>query len=1123
MLRPDLMNGAIDLKYREFLEEAPDAFFAHDMEGRISDVNRKACESLGYSREELLSMTVMDIEQDFDMAAARAFWESARPGETMAFSGHHRHRDGTVFPVEIHLSVSLVGGRKTLLALAHDITARKKAEGRQDRLTKLYKALSEVNQSIVRMETESDLFPLVCRMAVDFGGLKLATIGQLNEATGLIESVVTYGSGADYLKGIAISASESLPEGQGPAGVAFRENRIVIVNDYLGSPITQPWHRQARRFGWQSSGTFPIRRGGKPFALLGVYHDVQEAFDDEIIALLDEMTRDISFALDNFDRERERTSAMAMRSESERHFRAYFERAMVGMAATSPDMRWLEINDAMCEILGYSCDELLRMTWAEVTHPDDLPANLAKFDLLLKGKFEGDGYVLENRFVRKDGSIVYARRAVRALRRADGSVDYVVAIVEDITERVLAEEAVRRSEEKFSTIFRNSPNPTSITTLKDGTIIEVNEAWSRITGYSAQEAIGRTALELGIWERPDDRRAVVEALKKSGRISAMEFVFKSRAGDEIFCLISAERVDMQGEECMIFIAQDIRELRQAMETIREQNNFLNAIFESEPHCVKVVSPEGKLIQMNRAGLAMLEVGSLEEAQRTELQEFIQPNYRKAYLEFHGRICSGSSGILEFPVTGRKGAQRWLETHATPLRKLNGEIIGLLGVTRDITEKKRTDALIWKQANFDLLTDLPNRHMFYDRLEQEIRKAEALALLFIDLDQFKEVNDTLGHQAGDALLVEAAKRISACIGESDILARLGGDEFAILSGMHETMHIENVSQRILDALSEPFAMEGKPGRIYVSASIGITLYPEDAMDADQLLKNADQALYEAKNAGRNRFSYFTQSLQEKAQARLRLLNDLRGALVANQFLLHFQPIMDLSSNRIVKAEALLRWKHPERGMVSPMEFIPLAEETGLILQIGDWVFREAAKWASMWVRQHPDLVIGVNMSPLQFRNDGANIGEWLGYLRSLGLHGKNLVVEITESLLLDADSEVKDKLIEFQDAGIRVAIDDFGTGYSALSYLKKFRIDYLKIDRAFISNLARDSSDMALSEAIIVMAHKLGLEVIAEGVETAKQRDLLLQAGCDYAQGYLFSRPIPPEEFEARLNDAVGVS
>lgn len=978
------------MKFRAFLEEAPNAFFAHDLEGRFTDVNRKACDNLGYTREELLKMTVMEVDQNFDLTAARAFWEKA-PGEVMTLSGLHRRKDGTVFPVEIHLSVYMVDSIKTILAMVHDITQRLAVEARQERLAKLYRALSEVNQAIVRMEDEETLFPLVCRMAVDFGGLKLAWIGRLSEESGLIRPVVCYGSGADYLEDIAISASGALPEGRGPAGTAWRENRIVIVNDYLASVSTQPWHRQGRRFGWRSSGAFPISRGGKPFALLGVYHDHEDAFDDAIIGLLDEMTRDISFALDNFDREKERKSA---------------------------------------------------------------------------------------------------------------------------------ENALRVSEEKFSRIFRSCPNPVSITSLADGRFIDANEAWSRVIGYDREEAMGETAVALGIWVNPHDRAVMVDDLACRGEIRDREIVFRTKMGSEVICLVSAAVIAIQGDPFVVLVAQDITELKQAMSTIAEQNNFLNAIFDSEPECVKVVSPDGNLVQMNRAGLAMLEVDTLAEARQTGLDEFVLRGHRQAFAEFHASVCSGISGMLEFPITGRKGTLRWLETHATPLRNLDGEIVGLLGVTRDVTGRKLSDELIWKQANFDLLTDLPNRHMFHDRLDQEIRKVHRdggmLAIFLIDLDHFKEINDTLGHQIGDMLLLEAAQRIVSCVREADTVARLGGDEFTvILTQPHDTVHIENIAQHIISRLVEPYRLGGET--VYASASLGITIYPADAPDGDQLLKHADQAMYAAKNAGRNRFSYFTNDLQETAQSRLRLLNDLRGALAANQFLLYFQPIVELSTGRVVKAEALLRWKHPVRGLVNPMEFIPLAEEAGLIGEIGDWVFRESLRMASRWAGLIPEFQVSVNGSAAQFQNDAGSVDSWLDYLRELGLSGRNIAIEITESLLLDAGSVITDRLHRLRETGIQLAIDDFGTGYSALSYLKKFDIDYLKIDRTFVRDLATEPSDMALSEAIIVMAHKLGLKVTAEGVETAAQRNLLVEAGCDYAQGYLFSRPVPAEEFERGLN------
>jgi diguanylate cyclase (GGDEF)-like protein/PAS domain S-box-containing protein len=440
---------------------------------------------------------------------------------------------------------------------------------------------------------------------------------------------------------------------------------------------------------------------------------------------------------------------------------------------------------------------------------------------------------------------------------------------------------------------------------------------------------------------------------------------------------------------------------------------------------------------------------------------------------------------------------------------------------DITEKKKSEELIWRQANFDTLTGLPNRDMFRDRLGQEVKKsirAELpLALLLIDLDQFKEVNDTLGHAVGDMLLKEAARRISACVRESDTVARLGGDEFTIvISEISDKTHVEDVAQKITSKLAEPFHLGNEV--VYISASIGITLYPNDSIDIDALMKNADQAMYVAKNKGRNRFSYFTVSLQDSAQRRLRLTNDLRGALDAGQLSIHFQPIVALSTGRIHKAEALIRWNHAEQGMVSPAEFIPLAEETGLIHEIGDWVFKESARWAKHWRKQYsPDFQVSVNKSPVQFRSENHNLASaWSEYLRQLELPGASIVIEITEGLLLNAEADVVKELLRLRDADIQVAIDDFGTGYSSLSYLKKFDIDYLKIDRAFVNTLETDADDMALSEAIIVMAHKLGLQVIAEGVETEGQRNLLAKAGCDFAQGFLFSKPVPPEEFEKLL-------
>ncbi|CAN5876786.1 hypothetical protein BH11PSE12_BH11PSE12_18930 [soil metagenome] len=450
---------------------------------------------------------------------------------------------------------------------------------------------------------------------------------------------------------------------------------------------------------------------------------------------------------------------------------------------------------------------------------------------------------------------------------------------------------------------------------------------------------------------------------------------------------------------------------------------------------------------------------------------------------------------------------------------DGVVDRYVAVFSDITEKKRMDKLIWNQAHFDTLTALPNRRLFVDNLHLEISKSEkseaSFALFFIDLDHFKEVNDTLGHHVGDKLLVDAAQRISSCLKENDTVGRLGGDEFTVLlTEVSEAMQIEHIAQQILDRLSEPFVIGGE--RVYVSASIGITMYPVDALELSSLFKNADQALYVAKNAGRNQYSYFTKVMQQSAQIRLQTVNDLRIALEQEQLKVFFQPIIELSTNRVIKAEALLRWFHPQRGMVSPAEFIPLAEESGLINEIGDWVFTESALWAQRWSKQLKHAFqISVNKSPVQFHAK-AKYASWPDYLKKLGLPGSSICVEITEGLLLNAAVGVNDQLQQYRDAGIQVSIDDFGTGYSSMAYLKKFNIDYLKIDQSFVRDMASNEVDRAIAEAIIVMAHKLGYKVIAEGIETVAQKNLLMAAGCDFGQGYLFSKAIPPSEFESRF-------
>ena len=522
----------------------------------------------------------------------------------------------------------------------------------------------------------------------------------------------------------------------------------------------------------------------------------------------------------------------------------------------------------------------------------------------------------------------------------------------------------------------------------------------------------------------------------------------------------------------------------------------------------------RLLQM--CGYGDDDLNSLAEEfdNRTHPDDMAQ--LKRARLDhFEGRTPSYQS---ERRIRCKDGDWKWVLSRGMVIsRDAQGQPLRMIGTFTDVSSRKESEAVIRHQAFYDALTGLPNRRMLRERLEQEIRKCKRdhlqLALLFIDLDHFKEVNDTLGHDSGDVLLVEAGRRLQACVRQSDTVARMGGDEFTvILAELPNSDHLEGTLQKILHALAEVFQLGNE--QVFVSASIGITIYPIDATPIEDLFKNADQALYVAKGAGRNRFSFFTPALQDAAQNRVRLTGDLRTALTEQQFRVVYQPIVDLATGAIHKAEALIRWHHPVRGLVSPAAFIPIAESSGLIVDIGEWVFQQAAHQVEAWrAKLAPDFQISVNKSPVQFQHSESCKVAWAQDLQQRGLPGDCIVVEITEGLLLDTSNSVADSLLGLSDAGIQVSLDDFGTGYSSLSYLQKFDIDFLKIDQSFVRHLIADSTDLELCKAIIVMAHALGIKVIAEGVETELQRDLLAQAGCDYVQGYLYAKPMSAPDFE----------
>ncbi len=473
------------------------------------------------------------------------------------------------------------------------------------------------------------------------------------------------------------------------------------------------------------------------------------------------------------------------------------------------------------------------------------------------------------------------------------------------------------------------------------------------------------------------------------------------------------------------------------------------------------------------------------------------------------------------VNKRKNGEEYIErlTITTSYNE-DGSVNSHIGLFTDVTKLRQREATIWRQAHYDHLTQLPNRQMFQEHLLRSIEEARIsrtiFALVFLDLDFFKEVNDTFGHDEGDELLRQVAVRLQSCVRKSDLVARLGGDEFILL--LHDVRQPEDVipiCEKVLNLVAQPYVLGSNNAQISVSA--GVTFYPQDGSTGVDLLRHADLAMYAAKDKGRNQYCTFDASMEEEAQTRRMMLRDLQKGLEKQEFVLHYQPIVHMQTGRIAKAEALVRWEQPVRGRVPPGDFIPLAEESGLIVPLGDWIVDQAVQQVQAWRQIFvPDFVLSVNVSPVQLHSPEHNQQRWLDRMQHHNVAGDALVLEITERVLLEADAASDTKIQQLQAAGLQLALDDFGTGYSSLSYLKRFDIDYIKIDRSFVCNLHRDSEDVALCHAIIVMAHQLGIQVVAEGVETQEQHQILLDAGCDFGQGYWYCRPVSAQEFTQRL-------
>lgn len=584
--------------------------------------------------------------------------------------------------------------------------------------------------------------------------------------------------------------------------------------------------------------------------------------------------------------------------------------------------------------------------------------------------------------------------------------------------------------------------------------------------------------------------------------------------------VFASRMALDGTPATIGIVLDVTERKKAEASIRRAA----LVYANTSEAVVVTDSQGVILDINPAFTSITGY-TAEEALGKRMSLLASGRHDSDFYAAMWRSLNTTGKWSGDIWNRRKDGSEYVErlTIDTSYNE-NGTVNCHIGLFADVTAERLKEETIWRQAHFDHLTGLPNRQMFHEELKTAMERADyssrGMALIYLDLDFFKEVNDSLGHDKGDELLKEVARRLSRSVRSGDLVARLGGDEFTvILTNGDDLDRLDTVCRRILKAVSEPYTLMHNV--VTVSASLGVTLYPRDARNVTELLQNADLAMYSAKDAGRNQYRYFALAMQLQAQDRRELLRELHHAMDRQEFELFFQPIVDLNSGTVCKAEALIRWRHPKRGTVGPADFIPLAEDSGMIVPIGDWVFRSAADHAAAWrQRLGSDFQVSVNVSPAQFMSDELDPAEWLACVNGLGMPGAAVLVEITERVLMKADSAAKNKLLAFRDAGVQVALDDFGTGYSSMAYLKRFDIDFIKIDQLFVRNITSDADDLALCQAMIAMAHRLGLKVVAEGVATEAQHALLAKAGCDYAQGYLYAKPLPADEFEALLEGGV---
>ena len=800
-------------------------------------------------------------------------------------------------------------------------------------------------------------------------------------------------------------------------------------------------------------------------------------------------------------------------AEEELRFKSLLlDRAMDAVFVHDFDGKFVYLNEAAHAARGYTREELLDINIKDLATAD----NVELFDERISQLKSAGSAVFESAHMKKDGSVLDVEVHAHVVEFQDKEV--IIAIARDITGRKRAEELLKESEERYRRLVELSP--VAMAVHSGGKIVYANAAAAKLLGASEPaELVDRPVLSV---VHPDDQALVMErvALMMDGnQVDLTEERFVRLDGGIVDVEVAASPIIFNGKQAIQVAVRDVTEHKQALAAVVEAKERVEQLYRVMPSAVFTVDKEARITSFNDKAV---EITGYEAA------EIIGKKCTVFSLNPCTSKCGLFSADVQKPIMGREctirrkdGEIRTLSKNVDMVCDVDGHVIGGVESFEDITERKHAEEMLNYMAFYDLLTDLPNRTLLSDRVITAIanahRSGSMMALLFLDLDRFKTINDTLGHTVGDQLLQGVAERLKGCLREGDTIARLGGDEFTLLLPQIASVDdATSVAQKVIDVLKPSFNFEGR--ELHITTSIGIALYPSDGKDVQSLLKNADTALYRAKEQGRNNYQLYAPSMNAKAFERLAMEVSMRKALDREEFTIYYQPQVDLQTGAIIGMEALIRWMHPDLGLVYPTEFIPMAEETGLIVPIGEWVLRAACEQNKAWQDEgHAPIRMAVNLSCRQFQQeDLADRVERI--VKETGLDPQYLELEITESVLMkDADAAVA-TLNKLKKKGIYISIDDFGTGYSSLGYLKRFPIDVLKIDQSFIRELSAGTEDAAIATAIITVAHTMNLKALAEGVETLEQLELLRALKCDSMQGFVFSRPIPAAEASKILDE-----